>query len=203
MENYYGVPAHMINVRMVCNHAIDQRLDRGFVLDMMSYLYGVYEDIAMYGNDRQTREAATAEMYNYDKAVTRLDEAWDYDAELQVMSYRVPPGLFTAHPDGGSPQFAPLTPDSSFIDAPLSPPPLLRLHAFTGDVEYFPSPVYIPTPGPTTPDGTLSLVHQTIGTILADTDDEDDSDYEYALEDDDISAWSVCDNHSVCRRLVF
>lgn len=248
MENYYGLPTHQLTVGMVCNHAIDQALPQGLVLDMMSYLYGVYEDIAVYGNDAYTRHNAVVDMNTFDEAVNELDGE-DFETRVRSMTtqngaVRIPPGFDEAHMAGGSP---PMTPVSALIHPPLSPPPLVRRYAATADV-WTPEPDMIHSPmsppevvrrydetgdvcspirdmshplmsppevvrhypdtgDAWTPeyasDGSATrMIHNTIGTILADTDD-DDSEYENSQNTADFSSWTVSDNSTVQRRLFF
>lgn len=118
-----GIEPHMITVEMICEHAIDQRLTQSLVLDMLSYAYGIYEDIAANGNDANTRQIAVAEMNDFEDAINVLDGS-DFDEMLHVLSPTDDPLAMQR-----------LTPESSVIDAPLTPPPLRRTLDFTSEDE--------------------------------------------------------------------
>jgi hypothetical protein len=150
LQNYHCVPEHGITVEMVCYYANDQRLPQNLVIDMMSYMYGVYEDIAVYGNDHYTRQNGITNMNAFDEAINRLDGE-DY-TEPQFLS--PPPGFDQIPAVELSPILAPtdvVTPPGSIMMLPPSPPPLTR-HGVVYGLEHDTGDYSFATPSRSTPD---------------------------------------------------
>lgn len=91
MQYFYELPEHEITVRMLCEYALSYNMnsttnDRRVIMDMMSYMYGVHENIAIYGTDQYQKRRSLIEMENFDKSINILDEINDneIDAFLDV-----------------------------------------------------------------------------------------------------------------------
>lgn len=157
IQNYYGITEHCITVKMVCNHAIDYYLQKYIVQDMMSYLYGIYEKIAAYGNDTYTRQKGIINMNSFDHAINFIDEG-NYMEQLIVLSngqeprpptLLPPPGFDEVHtvqdppildyPNVAPPdivryeQDVPTTPPQLMSQESLMPPPLVRYSGLSDD----------------------------------------------------------------------
>jgi hypothetical protein len=179
MQNYYCVPEHAITVEMVCNHSIDQRLPQYLIQDMMSYMYGVYEDIAVYGNDRYTRQTGVTHMNAFDEAINLLDGE-DYIDQLNEIANsgeprspgpsQLPPpqGFDEAHAVGGSPSM--LT-----LDSPLmAPPDIVRHTSNNSSLPYLPM-----TPPESMTQPPLTPTHLACGSQVYGLNNED-GDYSFA-----------------------
>lgn len=100
MEFAYQSHEHQLTVNDVAEYALDEGLTKATTIQVMSYLYGVYEKIAVYGNDCKTRQRAVAMMNIFDKALNHIDVSHnDYSNHLADIVYHgeevldVPPGL--------------------------------------------------------------------------------------------------------------
>ncbi len=151
MQNFYDVAEHGITVQMVCSHALDQQLHENLTTDIMSYLYGVHENIAVYGNDQLTRQRGIIEMNAFDEAINLIDEAINthpgagsgYVEQLHAIAnsgeepqtppqtppMAPPPGFEESQSIDDSPVpilNLSLTQPQSMIEPQLMPPPLIR-----------------------------------------------------------------------------
>ena len=91
MQYFYELPEHEITVRMLCEYALSYNMDstsndKRIIMDMMSYMYGVHENIAVYSTDQYYKRRSLVEMENFDKSINILDEINDnqVDAFLDV-----------------------------------------------------------------------------------------------------------------------
>lgn len=126
IQDYYDVTEDKINVRMVCIHAIYGRLSQEIVMDMLSYMYGVYEDIAVFGNDQTTRSKAHQKMNKIDSAVNLIDGD-DYAYHLQRLASDDNFTTIQTHPQGGSCHDSGASTPSFHHQTPSSPPPINRI----------------------------------------------------------------------------
>lgn len=150
IEDYYNVTVDKITVRMICIHAIYGSLSQEIVMDMLSYMYGVYENIAVYGNDHVTRSKAHVTMNYFDEAVNLIDTN-NYMCHLRSLAYEDIATTNTDtvgdniqnytnqhdgsyHPSGGSyyPSGAstPVLDEHQFLTTPPPPPHIIRINGF-------------------------------------------------------------------------
>jgi hypothetical protein len=144
IEDYYNVSENKITVRMICVHAIYGRLSKEIVMDMLSYLYGVYEDIAVYGNDHETRSKAQRTMNYIDEAVNLIDSN-DSKYHLQRLAYEDNTENYTNHstsnvlnyrnPQGGSPISSGASTPLIDNHLPTTPPHIIRVSRFYRDYD--------------------------------------------------------------------
>ena len=98
MEFTYELYEHQLNIGDVTYYAIEEGLDKNTTINIMSYMYGVYEDIAVNGNDQETRRHAMAMMNLFDAAINVLDHD-NFDSQMDEIAFNgeealnVPPGM--------------------------------------------------------------------------------------------------------------
>lgn len=143
IEDYYNVSEDKINVRMICIHAIYTRLSQEIVMDMLSYMYGVYEDIAVYCNDNVARSKALVTMNYFDDAINLIDTN-NYIHHLQRLAFEDIAITISntsgdnvqnnTNPHGGSYHSSgastPVFDEHQILTTPPPPPHIIRINGF-------------------------------------------------------------------------
>lgn len=89
---YYGKNEKFVTVEDVCNHVINRELDIETALEMLSYFYGVHENVAVNGYNADVKRRAHALMNKFDYAVNEIEN----DFESQI--YRLANRIYTIEP---------------------------------------------------------------------------------------------------------